>query len=69
VHGQTLERLAERGGLSWHEMLGHARGGGYNLICHFGNKMSLEEARDEVMKLISEWSRTSPAQPATKEKP
>ena len=58
VHGQTLERLAERGGLSWCELLGHGLRGEnvYHAIVTSARTLTTSEARDKVMKLITEWT-------------
>ena len=54
-HGQTLERLAERGGLGWGEMLDIVNGAKWATSHRAG--VSTEEARRQVLAAIESWMR------------
>lgn len=52
-HGQTLQRLAERGGLSWAEMLCVLEG------CSWGERRALtdEQAKPKVLAIVTEYEK------------
>ena len=54
-HGQTLERLAERGGLCWYELLC----GLQRQKLDFKIKINNESCGDAVKQLLEEWTRGS----------
>jgi hypothetical protein len=50
-HGQTLERLAERGGLGIHEMVAIIEGLRYRAVDHLSNAEALERLEKHVAAL------------------
>lgn len=56
VHGQTLERLAERGGLSWSELRGIAEGRNVFKFDRTRYAAYEAEARTVVARLMEEWA-------------
>lgn len=52
-HGQTLERLAQRGGLDWCELLYGLENKKLDFTI---TKINVQECMDKVLVLLNEWS-------------